>query len=442
MSAISSKLTRLPPELLSLILEHLDRAELALVAPVNRSLHNQCLPGLYRAISLEEPAKLVQCFKTLASNASCASCVRHLSLDELHLGRYPLRATRLLLRSGIQNMTGLQVLGLENMLTESYIQLLDGLTFPRLHTVVLPHHPGAVPFILRHPHLTSISFIPPVSSLYHLEPLSGDTKPSLSQLRFFSGWDISADFVLSGARSVRQITLRCSNGSSSSLAALLQRHSAALSAVQDFTLLTTTFDDALFRALATYIPSVQNLVLYHTQRDPELDAGWQRYAAFEKHLTSFPNLVLLLLTHHGAGRDVLDAPAEAVFDMLNGELQQIVRWGSIAPTLAVCTFPSGHQWIRGTETGGPLPRLWLPHLANEASDERRNAAQIRLQLTILAVAWSPAGAIPAEYLEHWTSVVGKEVFARFQDVVERATIPPDHLKGYLAAKILNLSSST
>ncbi|KAJ7116533.1 hypothetical protein C8R44DRAFT_739236 [Mycena epipterygia] len=85
----SDRFLALPNELIHTVAGHTESRDLFSLCQTNRQIHNICLEWIYRRITVNDPARLVQCCKTIVLHAEAADLVRKLTI----LSAIPYNAT-------------------------------------------------------------------------------------------------------------------------------------------------------------------------------------------------------------------------------------------------------------------------------------------------------------------------------------------------------------
>ncbi|KAJ7116539.1 hypothetical protein C8R44DRAFT_854916 [Mycena epipterygia] len=345
-----SRFLALPNELIHTVAGHTESRDLFSLCQTNRQIHNICLEWIYRSITVNDPARLVQCCKTIVSRTEAADLVRKLTIS--CYPRRPLKSYYSTVGSAIRKLKNLQSLEVPPSLTYTFFQLFSATQFPHLSECVLPASVEIIPFLERHPMISRLSAMPynvapSTSNLIQIDEdtLFGSLQPiRMPKLQEFLGPAPLAYIVIPGSSTSRMSIYWESNRSTSSSdgVATLARSAVDVLLIQN---LVVGWDRQLLSAIAAHMPRLERLMFRNL-------GNCEDEKLFLSHiddtLGSLPHLRSIIL--------LAGFTADPHHRNAHEEFEAVRRWGEIAPMLTDVTFPSNTTW-----TYLPLPLgLWLP----------------------------------------------------------------------------------
>ncbi|KAJ7116534.1 hypothetical protein C8R44DRAFT_983587 [Mycena epipterygia] len=407
-----SRLLALPNELIHRIAGHTESRDLLALCQTNRQIHNICLEWIYRSITVDDPARLVKCCKTIISRAEAADLVRKLSISCCL--RHPLKSYYSTVGSAIRKLKNLQSLKVPFSLTYTFFQLFSATQFPHLSECVLPASVEIIPFLERHPMISRLSAIPydVAQSNSHLFPIDrnmlfGSLQPiRMPKLQEFLGPASLAYVVIPGSSTSRMSIYWESNQttSSSGAVATLARPNVDVILLEN---IVVRWDRQLLSAIAVHMPRLEHLT-FHNIGNCEEEKLFLSH--IDDTLRSLPRLRSITLLA-GFTADPHDGD-------LREEFEAVRRWGEIAPMLTDVTFPSKMSW-----TYVPLPfGLWLPGI--DIDGARFGLEDLNVKSFYTVVLTSPV-ALPPMYHMLAKKIAGPNALLIVEKAINSGEAIPD-----------------
>lgn len=331
--------TRLPVELVDEIARYSTPCELQALCLVSKQIGDVATRRLYHTIVLESLKNAIRCFSTLAQRQEVASCVRRMAIGVLpiHIFRnfYQLAAAALKCTT---NLVGLDISGLNHLLS-----LLAKTSFPRLAEAKLPYAPSLTTFLQTNRQLLKAIIIEGSAVTPDLLSSSSRhfTNVQLPELQAFVGSCNIIPHVIPGSQ-VQYLTI-CWEPECERLEEIMRCVAQSRRGVLGMDNLVLGWNPALLNVIADFMPRIERLRIRNVcpLSNGEMIESYMLY--LEEGLHKFEQLHTLAIT-------LLFNPYEYHLEDLDHEYDLLRRWGSLVPTLMVCTLPSMTRWMRVRES--------------------------------------------------------------------------------------------
>ncbi|KAJ7143763.1 hypothetical protein C8R44DRAFT_973613 [Mycena epipterygia] len=399
----------LPNELIHTIAGYTESRDLLALCQTNLQIHNICLEWIYRSITLDDPARLVKCCKTIISHAEAADVVRKLTIS--CCPRRAVKSYYETVGAAIRKLKNLQSLDACRSLT--LFRLFSATQFPQLSECVLPSSVEVMPFLERHAMIYNLRVFPyedplPKSSVVTIDrdTIFNFTSPvqpiHMPKLQEFVGPTALAYAVVPGS-STSLIAIYWGNESmDSSGVATLARSNVDVIHLQN---VVHTWDYQLLSAIAVHMPRLEKL-MFRNMRD--LQEKQLFFSCIDDTLRSLACLTSISLFE--------GLPADPQDDDVEEEFQTAYRWGEIAPMLTDITFPSNTPWTRL-----PIPLgMWLPGI----DIKRPRFEDLNIKSFYIVVLTSPV-ALPAKYYTLAQNLAGPDALHAVEEAIDNGEAIPD-----------------
>ncbi|KAJ7138862.1 hypothetical protein C8R46DRAFT_1136409 [Mycena filopes] len=367
MALANSPIRSLAPETLEEIIAFTPPESHLALCRVSKLLYALCVRSIYSEITLQSPAAVVKCCRSVARNSVVASAVKTFEISYIPSAGAPAFSSFYsLIGDALQRMTNVHHLVLLVPDT-NYISVLTRCSLPRLHhfECCLSLDTTMVAFLNRHLQIRYLQLDAHARLLSHTRSDS-DRHPivTLPKLEYFIGNSSCVAPLLQRA-SLRAAFLTWDavgvEEASDSIAALERSSTDTLNVLG---CRRHGWNLDLLERISAHLPHIYALSvtnLFVTESDvgiltyePEhLDAIGQYLARF----TSLQRLVITCVDVWNPEEQPEPAPQmDAAFDT-------VTAWGAVCPSLVECTLPQSNavKWVRVCDN------LWLPDPAHAGS---------------------------------------------------------------------------